>query len=334
MSDFIVTNKLPIKSKNNTNKMIMRYTYSLIGITILTLLLDLIFNKHLLFIPLIKSISISLIIATIIDYILNLIFNKEKNILKVYTTNHTEQIALIIGLFTPNIKIYIIILAIFISLIVKYIYKGINISASLYGILIVIIYRYLTNDLITPLTNLQSMSYTGSFSEIVTDKYNIINYLIGSYYLSPILSIIAFIYLFSKKSIKYTIVFSYILTFSIIMLAYGIINGMIWFVFFKLITGSLIFLAVYTLPDYRITPITIESSLIYGIVLAILSAILSFIVPELAIIIPIIIGPLLLTKFLDNISAKLKYDKKTYTISLTICILLVIITIIALSIIY
>ena len=176
MNQFIIDNRLPIKSKNNTKNILNRYTYSLIVITILTILLDMIFNKSILVIPLLKSLVISLISASIIDYLLNIVFSKENNFTKIYTTNHTEQIALIIGLFTPNVKAYIIILAVLISLVVKHIYKGISISASLYGILLVYCYRYLTNDLVTPLTSFANMSYTGSFSEVVTDKYHIINY--------------------------------------------------------------------------------------------------------------------------------------------------------------
>ena len=276
---------------------------------------------------------ISLISASIIDYLLNIVFSKENNFTKIYTTNHTEQIALIIGLFTPNVKAYIIILAVLISLVVKHIYKGISISASLYGILLVYCYRYLTNDLVTPLTSFANMSYTGSFSEVVTDKYHIINYLVGSYYLSPILGVLAFIYLFNKKSIKYPIVFSYMLTFSTIMLVYGLLNGMhIWLVFFELITGSILFLTVYTLPDYPATPTTVEASTIYGIILAIISAILRFVIPEFAIIIPMIIGPLLISRCLEKLSAKLKYNKKIYTISIVLCMIFVVLTIVLLTI--
>ena len=59
----------------------------------------------------------------------------------------------------------------------------------------------------------------------------------------PLVSILSFIYLFLKKSIKYNIVFSYILTFIFIMLPFGLLNNMnIWYLFFQITTGNILFL--------------------------------------------------------------------------------------------
>ena len=64
-----------------------------------------------------------------------------------------------------------------------------------------------------------------------------------------------------------------------------------------------------------------------------ITGILRFIVPELSVILPLILGPLLLTKTLNNISYKLKYNHKYYYTILTTCIFITIITTIIINII-
>ena len=323
-----------VKSKNSVKNIYLNYTYSLIGFIILLTILYLISGNNNLIFPLYKSIFISLVISSIIQYIINII-NKKYNFLAIYTKDNTHIIAIIIGLFGLNSSIIILSIAIFISLLIKKIYKGINLSSTLYGILIIILYKYYNNSLITPLTNFNELANYGTFSQVIGNKKDVINYLIGINYLSPILSMISFIYLFHKKSIKYNIYISYLLTFSFIMLIHGILNDMsLWFIFFELTSGNILFLSVYALTDYQITPTLAESQILYGIILGIISSILRFIIPELSVIIPLILGPILLTKLLDNLSPKLKYHKKTYDLLFITSIILITITIIILSIIY
>jgi electron transport complex protein RnfD len=194
--------------------------------------------------------------------------------------------------------------------------------------LFVILYKYIANNLNTPLTNLSNLSYIDTFNNIVKPYGSIIDYTLGltPYYLSPILSICSFIYLFNKKSIKYNILLTYMLTFSFIMLTIGMLNNMnIWYLFFQLTTGNILFLMVFSLGDYPITPITTEGQVIYGIILGLITGILRFIIPELSVILPLILGPILLTKTLNNISYKLKYNHKYYYTIITTCILITII---------
>ena len=331
MRNFKIINKTYVKSNNSIKKIYLNYTYSLIGFVLLTITLYLIFGYHELILPLLKSLTISLIITSIFAYIINVI-SKNNNIKEIYTKDNVHLIAIIIGLFAINTNIIIIAIAILVSLIIKKVLKSINLSSALYGILIIILYKYFTNNLVTPLTTLKNISYSGTYEEIVSSPLR--DYLIGTIYLSPILSLIAFLYLFHKKSIKYDIYTSYVLTFSFIMFIYGILNNMLWFVCFALFTGNILFLAAYTLPDYKNTPVLKETGIIYGIILGIMSSILRFIIPELAIIIPMLIGPLLLTKVLDNFSYKLKNNKKVYNIVIVTSIVLIIVTAIGLSIIY
>ena len=334
MKEFKMVNKTFIKSNNTTNKIFNRYLYSLIPFILLIIIYNLIWGSNIVIINLIKSNLISLFTCITTEYIFNLI-NKKKNNLTFIFEENILTISIILGLFAINSKIFIIIISGVVSILMKNILKNTKISSSLYGILIIIIYSYFTKDLNTPLSNLKELSYIDTYSNVLKSYGTITSYIFGlKYYLSPILSILSFIYLLFKKSIKYNIVFSYILTFIVIMLIFGIINNMnIWYLFFQLTTGNILFLTIFCLPDYPNTPTTKEGQIIYGIILAIITSILRFIVPELSVIISIIIGQLLLTKIINRISIKLKYNKKYYYLLLLSSLICISITIILINII-
>lgn len=334
MKEFKTVNQIFIKSNNQSSKIFNRYLYSLIPFILFIIIYNLINKSFDTTINLLISLSISLITSTITQYIFN-IKNKEKNLIKIFKEDNILTISLILGLFTINNPIVVIIFSNIISIVIKNISKNTTFSSSLYGILFVILYKYITNDLNTPLTNLSNLSYIDTFNNIIKPYGSIIDYTLGltSYYLSPILSICSFIYLFNKKSIKYNILLTYILTFSFIMLTVGMLNNMnIWYLFFQLTTGNILFLMVFCLGDYPITPITTEGQVIYGIILGLITSILRFIIPELSVILPLILGPILLTKKINNISFKLKYSRKYYYTILTTSIIIIIITTILINI--
>lgn len=335
MKEFQKVDKVFIKSNNTVSKIINRYLYCLIPFILFIIIYNLIWGSTTIIISLLKNIIISSITSIIIEYLFNL-KNKKQKISKLILENQILTISFIIGLFSLNISIPIIIIASVITIIIKNLTKTNSIYATLYGILFLIISKYFQNTLDTPLNNLATLSYQGTYESILLPYGNLLDYILGTTtnYLSPILSIISFIYLFHKKSIKYNIVFSYILTITFIMLSLGILNNMnIWYLLFQLTTGNLLFLSVFILPDYKITPTTEEGQRIYGIILAILTCILRFILPELSVIITLILGPILLTKLLNNISFKLKYNHKYYYSILITSIILVLITSIILNII-
>lgn len=327
MKEFKKVNKTFIKSSNSTTKIFNRYLYCLIPFLLLIILYNLIWGSNIVIINLLKNTFVSIITCLVVGYIFNLM-KKDSSLSKLMFKDNILAIAIIIGLFSQDISLVVVIIASIISVIVRYMLKNSTISSSLYGILIILIASYFSNDLDTPLSNLKHLSYIGDYDSVVKYYGSVLSYSLGlNYYLSPVLSIIAFIYLFCKKSIKYNIVFSYVITFSVIMLFFGLFNGMnIWYLFFQLCTGNILFLIVFCLTDYPNTPITFEGQVIYGIALGILTSILRFIVPELSVVISLIMGPLLLTKTVDKMSIKLKNNKKFYYLVLFINIFLVIIT--------
>ena len=308
MREFHTSNKTYVKSNNSTNKIIARYTYSLIIFALLTIIINLFLGSKTQVLSLIKSLSFSFVITSIFTYIINVI-KKEYNIKKIYTEDTTIAISIMIGLFSVNLDILILTLAIILTLFIKNIKKDINLSSVLYGILLIILYKYFTNNLDTPLIIMKNNLFNMDYHEVLNINNGIYNYLFGITYLSPVLSIIMFIYLFHKKGIKYNIVISYILTISIIMFLYGIFTDKMWFVLFELSSGSILFLTIYTLTDFKVSPTIGEAQILYGIILGTITSILRFIIPELSVILTFIIGELLLSKYLENISYKLKYNK-------------------------
>ena len=295
MNEYIVNNKVHVKSKNKTNIIINRYFYSLIAFIILTIITYAIFSKSILIYQLLRSLLLSFIITSILTYIIN-IFTKDNKLIDIYKKDNVHIISLIMGLFGQNIDIKILTIAIFITILIKKISKNINLSSVLYGILIITIYKSF-NNIIT----------INTLFNIELNKEIIIDYLIGVDYLNPILSIMIFVYLFCKKSIKYSIFISYISTIFFITLIIGIFNNMhITLPFIVLASNSIIFLSIYALTDFKATPTINETQIIYGIILGIITIILLFISYQLSVIIPMILGPIFITKYLDNKSYKIK----------------------------
>ena len=327
MENLNTPSKVYIKSNNDSNKIINKYNISLILFSIITIIINILINKKELTISLIKSLILSFIITSIIAYIINLI-KKEKDILKLYKEDTIIAISIIIAFFSINTNIYILVISILITLIIKNIIKNINISSSLYGILVILIYKYITKDINTPLSIAHSLKYNLSYGEIIKLDGGIKSYLFGITNLNPVASVLAFIYLFHKKATKYPLIFSYIISFSLMMVLYGIFNKYgLWFSVFEILTGYTLFLSAFTLSDYKITPTIKEGNVLYGIILAIFSVIARIIIPELSVIIVFIVAPLLLTSIIDKISSKLKYNHKLYvSLIITLSIVMILLT--------
>ena len=291
MNEYLVTNKVYIKSNNKSSYILNRYFYSVLTYVIFTIILYLILKVPVL--PLIKSLALSFIITSILGYIINIIY-KDTNILNIYKKDHLHTISLIIGVFSVNVNIIVLSISILIALIVKKINKNITFSCSLYAIIIILTYKYFNHELL--LLDINNIELK---KELI-------------YYIDPVLSLVMFGYLFYKKSIKYNIFIYYILTVFLLMLGVGILTGMHIILPFLIISSNhIIFLSVYTLTDYMMTPTINEAGRIYGVILGIITTILTFIIYPLSVVIPLIIGPYILTKYLDNNSYKFKYKNKS-----------------------
>lgn len=336
MREFNISNKIFIRSNNSSSKMLLRYTYVLI-LFVVFISGYLMFNSDtLLLIDFIKTLFIVTFTGILFQYIINITRGK-KELLKLFTEDNIIASSIIITLFAFKEKLVVGFIAIIISQIVKLFNRNISISSSLYGILFILIYSQYFNNLDTPLINFSNLDYSGTVHDVIFKYGNFISFVLGTnlIYLSPILCIISFIYLFFKKSIKYPVVFSYLLVFIFSMLIIGFANGMsIWFLFFQLVTGNVLFFTIFTLTDYKVSPITYEGGVIYGMIISLISIILRFIIPELSVVIAMIIGQLFIVNYINKISYKLKYNRKFYRIIFTSCVILSIVSIIIISLVY
>ena len=336
MREFNISNKIFIRSNNSSSKMLLRYTYVLI-LFVVFISGYLMFNSDtLLLIDFIKTLFIVTFTGILFQYIINITRGK-KELLKLFTEDNIIASSIIITLFAFKEKLVVGFIAIIISQIVKLFNRNISISSSLYGILFILIYSQYFNNLDTPLINFSNLDYSGTVHDVIFKYGNFISFVLGTnlIYLSPILCIISFIYLFFKKSIKYPVVFSYLLVFIFSMLIIGFANGMsIWFLFFQLVTGNVLFFTIFTLTDYKVSPMTYEGGVIYGMIISLISIILRFIIPELSVVIAMIIGQLFIVNYINKISYKLKYNRKFYRIIFTSCVILSIVSIIIISLVY
>lgn len=326
MRKFNVENKIFIRSNNSSSKMLLRYTYMLF-LFVLFLLVYFVYSKNYnMLYDFTKTLFVVSFIGILFQYFINL-SRKKKGFSLIFTEDNILASTIIISLFSYKERLIVSVVAMIISQIARLFNRNVSISSSLYGILFILIYQQFFNNIDTPLINFSNLGYTGTYDDIMKRYGSALSFFVGTnlIYLSPILCIISFIFLFFKKSIKYSVVFSFLLTFGLSILLLGFIDGMnIGFIFFQLVTGNILFLSIFALPDYRVSPISYEGGVIYGIIIAILTLILRYIIPELSLVISIIIGQIFIVRFIDKISYKLKYNRKFFRIIFSSCIVLAI----------
>ena len=94
------------------------------------------------------------------------------------------------------------------------------------------------------------------------------------------LIILAFIYLVCNKVLKWRISISYLFTVFVMSFIIGIINGEgLWYPMFHILTGGLMFGAVFMATDPVTSPISNSAGVVYGICLGILTIFFRFLTP-------------------------------------------------------
>ncbi len=317
--NFIYQNGLLIKNNNTVSKIMNRYILAIIPFLIISIVYNIYTGYN-------YSIFINIILTNLIcifiQYIINLI-KKDYKIKDVFIKNNILVTAMMLSIFTINLDYLIVIIISIIVTIFKNI-LNINNKAILIGIILINIYKIYYLHIELPLNDIP---YIPTYNDII--KYSSIkDYLLGinPYYLSSVLSIIMFIYLFSKKSIKFIIPISIILTYSFTMTTIGILNSLpLWYLVFNIITGNIVFTSIYIATDYINTPITSEGQLIYGMIIGLLLTIFRFIIPEIAIYSSVLITTII-TGLIDKLSFKLKYNRKFYVLTITVLCIIIVIT--------
>ena len=189
----------------------------------------------------------------------------------------------------------------------------------------------------TPLSNLASLNYYGTYEQVVGSFGNLLNFFVGTIpgtlgETSKLLIIIAFIYLTITKTIKWKIPVAYISTAFIMTLVIGYNIGLgIWYPLFLVLSGGLLFGAVFMATDPVTSPITSIGQIFYGISLGILTIALRFLTPYPEAVMTSILFMNMLVPLFDKIGLYFKYNFKKIWILIIIFVLLTILTIFNIS---
>ena len=312
MKEYKTYNGPYIKTPDSVNKMMLRLLISLTPIILFAFYkhgivpyykgylteFGLIYPLLFIIIPSITSYISELVLNLIINC-----FKKEKQSFSYYLKQlHPIFPGLFIGLVLPyKTPIYLLIVAALIGTIIgKIIFGGFGkniFNPALIGCIIIMYffgatinnlggyynaYELDTISSATPLSNAKVNGYFGNYDTMIKPYGNFTDFAVGTIpgalgETSAILIICAFIYLSLTKTIKSYITISYVLTVFVLTTILGLINGTdTWFSLFHILSGGLLFGAVFMATDPVTSPIGTRGGIIYGIFLGLLTTIIRF----------------------------------------------------------
>jgi len=189
----------------------------------------------------------------------------------------------------------------------------------------------------TPLTNLSDLSYYGTYEMVVGNYGTLFNFLSGTIpgalgEVSKILIIFAFIYLVITKTIKWKIPVLYVSTVFFMTYIIGSVAGLdMWYPVFHILSGGLLFGAVFMATDPVTSPTTSNGQILYGISLGIMTVIFRFLTsyPE-GVMTSILLMNLFVPVF-DKIGLKMRNNKDKNNISYILIFLLISLVVILIS---
>jgi electron transport complex protein RnfD len=169
----------------------------------------------------------------------------------------------------------------------------------------------------TPLTNLSVMNHVGTYTNAVGNYGSLYDFLFGFIpgslgETSKILIILAFLFLAFTKVIKWIIPLTYVFVVFIMTYIIGSINNMdIWYPMFNILSGGLLFGAVFMATDPVTSPTTRTGQLLFGLGLGLLTVIFRYLTPYPEGVLTSILTMNMLVIILDVIGSKSKF-KETY----------------------
>jgi len=345
-----------IKSKNTTNKMMSNLIISLIPIILFSFykngIIPYYHNKTNLlgmFYPII-IILITTISTTLFEGIYAKIFLKETNLKKYLKDSYSFIPGLFLGLILPiNTPISILILGSFITAILgKMLFGGFGNNIfnpaligrlfiiSTYAIVISNNGGYLNNyeiDTIsgaTPLSNVSLVEGIGSYETLVKPYGSLMNFFLGTIpgtlgETSALLCILAFIYLTITKTIKWRIPAFYVGTVFVMTSIIALFNNIgIWYPLFQILSGGLLFGAVFMATDPVTSPTTKTGQIIYGLSLGLLTVIFRYLTPYPEGVLTSILTMNMLVVIIDKIGLKTKINPKKSIIPFVLLFTLII----------
>lgn len=330
-----------IKSKNTTNKMMLNLLVSLIPIIVFTVYkngvlpyqagkVEFIYILY----PLL-FILLPALVSFLIETIYAIIFLKKRNkdIFKYIKSSYSFFPGLFLGLILPiNMPIWIVLLGAGIASLSKMIFGGFGknwFNPALVGYLFIFIFfisyfqingGYLnklevdTISTSTPLTNSIVVEGIGDYDSLVKPYGSLANFFTGMIpgsigETSTLLCLVAFIYLTITGVIKWKIPIVYVLTVFFATFLIGNINNLgIWYPLFQILSGGLMFGAVFMATDPVTSPTTTQGQILYGLFLGILTVGIRYLSPLPEGVFISILVMNIFVKVLDTIGYKAKFD--------------------------
>lgn len=330
-----------IKSKNTTNKMMLNLLVSLIPIIVFTIYkngvlpyqagkIEFVYILY----PLL-FILLPALVSFLIETIYAIIFLKKRNkdIFKYIKSSYSFFPGLFLGLILPiNMPIWIVLLGAVIASLSKMIFGGFGknwFNPALVGYLFIFIFftsyfqingGYLnklevdTISTSTPLTNSIVVEGIGDYDSLVKPYGSLVNFFTGMIpgsigETSTLLCLVAFIYLTITGVIKWKIPIVYVLTVFFATFLIGNINNLgIWYPLFQILSGGLMFGAVFMATDPVTSPTTTQGQILYGLFLGILTVGIRYLSPLPEGVFISILVMNIFVKVLDTIGYKAKFD--------------------------
>ncbi len=282
------------------------------------------------------------------ETIYKLIFEKKK-FKDAINNSYSIFPGLFLGLILPiNTPIIILIIAGFVSsIIAKMLFGGFGnniFNPALVGRLFVIsVYAlvigksggYLNSyelDTIssgTPLTNASLINGIGTYETLVKPYGSLLNFFVGTIpgavgETSAFLCLLGLIYLTYFKAVKWKIPVTYIATVFAITYIIGEMNDLgIWYPLFQILSGGLMFGAVFMATDPVTSPVTPIGQILYGMFLGILTVIFRFLTPFPEGVLTSILTMNMLVVILDKIGAIARFNFKITLIPFIIAWILI-----------
>ena len=185
-----------------------------------------------------------------------------------------------------------------------------------------------TISLATPLSNQHALETIGNYDTLVKPFGNLLDFFIGTIpgaigETSALLCIVAYLYLSITRTIKWKIPLVYIGVVFVMTWAIGNMNGLgIWYPIFQVLSGGLMFGAVFMATDPVTSPVTSTGQIIYASLLGILTVTFRFLTPLPEGVLTSILTMNLFVILLDRLGSFGTIAIKKILIPLILCILL------------
>ncbi len=343
-----------MKDKDNTTAMMFRLVIALLPIVIYA------FYKNGV-VPFLKDYTdvfrmlyplIFILVATVSTFVFEslylIIFEKKRKLKDFIVGSYSFIPGLFLGLILPmNTPIPIVIMgAFFATIIGKMLFGGFGkniFNPALIGSLFVTAsyaaviannggclnpYELDTITSSTPLAHASVVEGIGTYRELVGPYGGLFNFFIGNTpgtlgETSSILCIIAFIYLTITKTIKWRIPATYVLTVFLMTMGIGFYNHVgIWYPVFQVLSGGLLFGAVFMATDPVTSPVTRSGQVLYGVMLGILTVVLRYLSSYPEGVLTSILTMNMLVFILDVVGAKARFKKSKLIIPSIVLVLI------------